>query len=320
MLITPTLRQIQAFLMVSRLGSFTRAAEELCLSQSALSQAINQLEHLLDARLLDRSKRRVTLTPAGRRFLSRAERAITELGMAINEVKEAAAADTGNITIACLSTVATGLLPGAVRAYKSRYPKVSVVIRDDDIEGIVRRVKDGEVDFAITCLFSDDRDIDFEPLIEDHFRFVCHRSHSLSGRERVRWDELSREDLVAMVRGSGVRTLIERKLPDDRVFRDALYEVSRIPSVLSIVENGDCVSVVPALSLARPGLEQTLYHCPIVEPDVRRSVGILTRKDQALSAIAAVFREILIEQLDISMLDSYPDIRLLRKPRERARA
>ena len=322
MLINVTLRQMQGFLMVARLGSFSRAANEMGMSQSALSQAIAQLEFLLDAKLLERTRRSVTLTPAGTKFLRRIERILSDVGSAIAELREEATMQDGKVAVACLSTVATGILPPAIRAFKRSYPRVSVTIRDDHVDGITEQVKARTVDFAVTCLFTDDPAVDFEPLIADRFRFVCRRDHPLAGRKVMRWQDLKHADFVAMTRGSGVRTLLERALSDHRVFDHALYEVSRVPSVLSIVEEGEGVSVLPALTLARPGADATLFHCPMVEPEVPRLVGIMTLRGTALSTVAAALRRAIIDSLEASMIDRYPDVRLVspRRCRTRARA
>jgi len=312
----PSIRQMQAYIAVARLGSFSRAASQLGLSQPALSQAIRQLEFLLQARLLERGKQAVRVTPAGEEFLQRAEGLLGQLDEAVVAVRRETEQDRGSVSVACLSTVATLLIPRVVRRFKARFPKVSISIRDEHVDGILDQVKAGEVDFAISCLFSDDADIAFEPVIHDRFRFVCHRGHPLAGRRSVQWSELRDVEIVTTTKGSGVRSLIERALPDAGVFDHALYEVSRIPSVLDIVEEGGLASVLPALTLAAVPPDGPLVHCPVLGPEVRRAVGFLCARDAPLSTLATRFRDCFLETLhDEGLLAGVPDVRLAPLPR-----
>lgn len=307
----PTIRQIQGFVAVARLRSFSRAARQLGLSQSALSQAIRQLESLIEAQLLQRGTRSVTMTPAGACFLDRAERLLDDLGDAVAAARRETLQDAGSVSVACLSTVATLLVPQVVRRFKARYAKVSISIRDEHVDGIIDQVKGGAVDFAITCLFSDDPDVEFQPIIHDRFRFVCHREHPLAGRKSVSWAQLRNVEIVTTTKGSGVRSLIERTLADDRVFDHALYEVSRIPSVLRIVEESRVASVLPALTLAAVERDGPLVHCPMTEPEVHRSVGFLAVRDRPLTTLAAKFQQCFWETLHgEGLLDGAPDVRL----------
>jgi DNA-binding transcriptional LysR family regulator len=307
----PTIRQIQGFVAVARLKSFSRAARQLGLSQSALSQAIRQLENLVAAQLLQRGTRSVTVTPAGESFLIRAERLLDDLNDAVATAQQETLQDSGSVSVACLSTVATLLVPPVVRRFKLKYPKVSISIRDENVDGIIDQVKAGQVDFAVTCLFTDDPDVEFQPIIHDRFRFVCHRDHPLAGRKSVSWAQLRTIDIVTTTKGSGVRSLIERALADDHVFDNALYEVSRVPSVLRIIEESGVASVLPALSLAPIGTVGPLVHCPMIGPEVHRSVGFLTVKDQPMSTLAAKFQQCFWETLhNDALLEGAPDVRL----------
>lgn len=314
----PTIRQINGLLTVARLGSFNRAAVELGVSQSALSQSIQQMEFLLDAKLLERGHRQVTMTPAGEKLVIRLERLMRDLNEAITELKHEVNEEAGSVSIACLSTVATLLMPETVKRFKRDYPQVSITIRDDNVDGILEQVKTGEVDFAITCLFQDDREINFRPLLRDRFRFICHKDHPYSDRSEVSWDELREISMVTTTKGSGISRLIERALPNTRVFREAAYEVSRVPSVLKIVEDGGVSSVLPALSLAAVSRRSSISHCAMVNPVVQREVGVLSLRRQAISVLAARFLDYLIEtmktdrriadQADIELLNNNADV------------
>ena len=312
MTIAPSVRQMQAIVAVARLGSFSRAAVELGMSQSALSQSIQQLEFLLDAKLLERRHRSVTMTASGEVFVLRVERVLRDLETAVKDVRHQARTDGGRVSVACLSTVATLFMPEAVQSFRKDYPHVSISIRDENVAGILDQVKSGAVDFAVTCLFSDDRDVDFSPVIRDRFRFVCHLDHPWVGRRAVRWKELREINLVAMSEATGVRQIIERRHPDGRVFEHAAYEVSRVPSLVQIVLDGSASSVLPALSLAtiRPG--ERAWHCRMIEPEIDREVGILTAHGAVLSTLAKQFLDHFVHVVATGNHTSHvPDIEIL---------
>jgi len=283
---------MHGLLAVARLGSFSRAAVELGLSQPALSQSIQQMEFLLDVQLLERRHRSITMTPAGEKLVIRLERIMRELSEAVEAARHEAQHDVGKVVVACLSTVATFLIPAAVKRFQTDYPNVRMSIRDENVAGIVEQVKSGEVDFAVTCLFQDDREVEFQPLIRDRFRFVCHKDHPFADRKSVAWCDLDEISLVTVGKATGVRRIIDRALPQGTALDRARYEVSRVPSVLEILEQGEMSSVLPALTLAPLRARSPLRHLPLTDPVVEREVGLLLSRDRALSTLAAKFRDV----------------------------
>jgi DNA-binding transcriptional LysR family regulator len=149
------------------------------------------------------------------------------------------------------------------------------------------------------------------PLIEDGIRMVCRHDHPLSTRSRVAWAELSAFDVVAMAQGTGLRRLIDRQLPGIDLFRNATYEIARVPSILDVVEQSDCVFVTPALMLAAPHIASRFHHRRLVDPSITRSIGLIVPRDAVLSATAEAFRQALIAHLRVIDPQIYPFVRLV---------
>jgi LysR family carnitine catabolism transcriptional activator len=314
MVIYPTMRHLEMFSTVARLRSFSRASEALNMSQSALSQAIAQMELLLAVPLFERTKRSVTITTAGEIFLLRSRQIMADFEAAITELKRGNDPQFGNVSIACLSTVAARILPAFVSIFRARYPGVRVRVYDDHPDGITARVKAGSVDMAFSCMFEHDAEVRFIPLIEDLLRVVCRKDHPLCALPVVTWDDLERFDVIALAAGSGIRTLIDRLLPKSRLFRDATYEVARVPSVLEIVEGSHSVSVIPALALASKQANKKFHHRAIDGPEIKREMGLIVRRSQALPAAAQAFQDMLIAHLGSYHAEPYPGVRILRPP------
>src|SRR5919202_6490375 len=125
-----SLRQVRAFVSVAHLGSFTRAASLLHLSQPALTVQIRRLEEALGVRLLDRNTRTVELTRVGRELAPVFQRILRELDSVVIDTRDLAAKRYGVVRIAALPSVAAGLLPDAIAAFHEANPRVTFVLKD----------------------------------------------------------------------------------------------------------------------------------------------------------------------------------------------
>lgn len=298
MSITPTLRQLEIFRTLGRARNFSRAAEALHMSQSALSQAVNQMEILIGTPLFLRTKRSVNITPAGQIFLVRVDAILNELNQALTELSKQSDPRNGRVDVACLSSVATRLLPRAVSSFRIAFPGAVIRIRDDDADGIISRVKSGAVDFAFSAMFEDDGGVEFEPAIQDVLHFVCRADHPLAQKEKIEWSDIASFDVVALAQGSGIRKLIDRQFPTGGVFAHSTYEVARIPSILEILEQSDCISVLPALALAYPDASRKFHHRPMRDPIIIRDIGFIL-PSKPLSATAQAFKITLKQSLEV---------------------
>ncbi len=311
MLIYLSLRQLEMFRTVARLKSFSRAAEALNISQSALSQAIIQTETMLGAQLFVRTKRSVATTPAAERFLPRVEQLLADYRDALIELQADDDPSRGRVSVACLASVATHVVLSAVQEFRRRYPQALVQVFDDHPDGIVERVKSGRVDMAVSCLFERDTDVQAIPLLQDRFYAVCRSDHPMATAQSVGWGELQQYDFVAMAKGTGVRSLIDNGLPIGTIHENVTYEVARVPSVLEIVGVTNSVSAVPALALESGGSVSHLTRIPLQEPEIWREISLIVRRGEELSASARAFRDVLVDILLKSSWQERPGIRIV---------
>jgi DNA-binding transcriptional LysR family regulator len=144
-----TLRQIRCFHVVSELGSFTRAAQRLRMTQPGLSLIVRELEKALEVRLLDRTTRQVELTAAGREFLGATLRVIHDLDDSIRNARELTNRKRGKLTVAAPPLLAATLLPVAIADYKRAYPGIDAAVLDVQTDEVIARVRSGEADCAI---------------------------------------------------------------------------------------------------------------------------------------------------------------------------
>ena len=149
-------RQLHCVVALARYGSFVAAAADLGLSQPALTRAIMRIEQTLGVRLFTRSTRRVALT-AGREFVPVAERLIADLDIGIQNMRTLGTRQRGRLVIASLMSVAYGLLPGIIAAYRTRHTGVDLELREGVLSAVTEDVRSGLADFGIGDLFALDR-------------------------------------------------------------------------------------------------------------------------------------------------------------------
>jgi LysR family transcriptional regulator, regulator of abg operon len=156
------LKTLQALICIEGVGSLRAAAQLIHLSQPALSVAIAQLEEELQAPLLLRTKRGVSLTPFGQAFMKHARLIVSESRKAQEEIAQMRGLWEGRVTFATSPAIALGPLPQAIASFAKEYPNVIVTVRDGLYPSVSPQLRDGTLDFALTAAHKHDMDTDLE--------------------------------------------------------------------------------------------------------------------------------------------------------------
>ena len=188
------LADIQAFAAVAELQSFRAAAESIHLSQPAFSRRIDKLEEALGVRLLDRTTRRVTLTAVGRDFARKTRVWLDDLDGMLMGLGDVAARRMGEVTIACVPSAVYYFLPQVVKRYHERFPKIRVKVHDASANEVLVAVAQGDADFGLNFIGSQEAEIEFKPVLAERFVAACRRDHVLARRKKVSWAELGQHD------------------------------------------------------------------------------------------------------------------------------
>lgn len=280
---------LKAFVAVAELASFRRAAELLHISQPALSRRVEKLEQALSLKLLERTTRKVELNAMGRVFLPRAQHVLAELEASLIGMTELNERLHGLVTIACIPSVVDTVVASAIHQIKKQFPRVRLRILDQPAADILLTVARSEVDFGIGYLGASEPDLDFEELASESFVLACRKDHPLATRSRISWSELAHQDCVTQAQGSGNRLLIDQALSNTVTQPHWVCEVQHVPSLLSLVRRGVGVGAVPQHAISGTDL----CGIPLVEPQVLRSIGLISRRGKALSAMAQEFQRAL---------------------------
>ncbi|MBK9443074.1 MAG: LysR family transcriptional regulator [Comamonadaceae bacterium] len=279
------LNDLLAFRAVAELGNFRKAAESVHISQPAFSRRIDKLEDALGARLLERTTRRVNLTTVGRDFDRQLRQILDALDTTLLGIRGVAATRMGEVTVACVPSAVNYFLSGVIAAYHQRFPKIRVRIMDDSANEVLTAVARGEADFGLNFVGSQESDVEFEPLLEEHFVAACRRDHPLAGQRQVTWLELAQYDYISAGKTSGNRLLLDQALAGVPGKPHSMYETKHGTTMIGLVEAGLGVAVVP--SMAMPAADHPLLvSVPLVDPVVKRKMGLIKRRSSVLTPAA----------------------------------
>lgn len=281
------LRHVRAFLKVSETRNFTRAANDLHLSQSALTVQIQQLEESLDVQLFDRNKRGVTLTAAGRDVLGPLQRLFNDARAIVDHTRSLSVASTGFVTIAALPTVCAGVLGELVQSFIVTHPGIRIQISDVVAERVREAVLKRQVDIGIGTRHGRDVDLRATPLFQDRLVVFVPAAHPLARRNAITLREANAFDLILPTRDSSVRETVEAIAHRERLALQTRYETNFMPTALAFVRAGLGIAILPE---SAAGQETTEFvRLPINNRFSSRQIELLQRRDLTLSPAAESF-------------------------------
>ncbi len=275
-------------------GSFSAAAEDLGISQPAVSAQIRSLEDRLGRRLLDRNGRRVTLTEAGQVLEGHARRMIeleAELERAIGEVGERIA---GRLVIGSSTGPGEVLLPRLLAAFRDAHPDVTVSLVVHDTQTICDRVLDGELELGIVGAARPHRGLAFAPFLRDELVVIAPPAHPLAARTALTLEELARQPLLMQQTGSGVRAVLEAGLRAAGIKPQELQvemELGLQQSVKAAVLAGLGITVISRLTVAAEVADGLLAAIPIEGHELARDFSTVRATGRTPTRLTAAFLE-----------------------------
>jgi DNA-binding transcriptional LysR family regulator len=271
-----SIEDLRAFVLVSEFGNFHRAAEDLALTQSALSRRLKKMEDVLGARLMDRTSRTIRLTAIGEEFLPTAKRMVREFERSVSNIHDVIQKRAGVVTMASVMTIAHNVLPQVIARFAESYPAVSVRVMDDVGPKVAEFVATGDAEFGIALDAEDRPNLEFRPLVEDPYMLACRTDHPLAEKKQVMWSDLSDHAYIRMGADAGNQRKLRSAIGDSGLLPTGTHEVAHIATLLSFLGMGLGVSAVPKLAIVqRPDL--ALVFRPLVDPVVSRTIGIISR-------------------------------------------
>ena len=285
------LRQLECFCAVARAGSFTRAAEELGMSQPSLSEQIHKLELALGGALFERFSRRIELTAPGSTLLPRA-RALLEEASALPQCLEAAREGLrGPLRVGAIPTILPYFLAPALRGFVERYPEIKLQLRESTTEELLQQVLDGTLDLAVVSLPVAETGVVMSELFQEPLCVAVPEGHELATQEKVQLRRLTNERLLILKGGHCLREESLAVCERARAQFEAQFEADQFASIFGLIRAGFGVSIVP--EMARRSAEG----CKLltIEPPAIRRVGYVRLERRYISKPIEVFTAYLRE-------------------------
>jgi len=259
----------------------TAAAEQLFISQSAVSQAINALEKYYQVRLFERYSRRLFVTPAGERFYSYAQHI---LGM-YEEIEKTmrGIGQNGPLRLGASVTVGAYVLPALVAAFKRLHPKIEIVVSEDNTSVIEGCLLSDKTDIGLVEGDISSDDIITQAFSDDELTLVCGVGHRLAGLATVTADDLEGEDFIIRESGSGTRKTFENVMNAHQIGFKPAWVCNNTDTIKEAVMAGLGISVLPWIAVQNEIAAERLIAKEVAGLSFRRTFTIAYHKDKYLT-------------------------------------
>jgi LysR family hydrogen peroxide-inducible transcriptional activator len=279
------LRQLECFCTVARLGSFTKAAEELGVAQSSLSEQIAKLEQGLASVLFERLARRIELTPAGEALLPRAQ-AMLQDAAALPQYLETVRTESGGVLrVGVIPTILPYFLAPRLREFVEKFPEIDLHLREAPTAELIKQIDDGMIDIAILSLPVDGNNLVMRELFREPIHLAVPDFHILATAEKVLLRRVSAERLLILKDGHCLRdetlTICDRA----RARFAAQFEADQFASIFELIRAGFGVSLVPEMA------RRAAVGCRLIsiEPKAVRRVGYVRLERRYVSRVMESF-------------------------------
>jgi DNA-binding transcriptional LysR family regulator len=276
-------RQLRAFVTVVRTGSFTAAARELFLSQSAISHSLRALEEDVGCRLLNRVNKKTILTPAGEHLLHHAERILGQMTVARDELARLNEWGRSKIRLGASTTACQYILPKVFTAFKESFPKCHITIEPGDTPELIDLLHNRQIDIAIALEPKHLEQLEYSGLFSDELNFVVSPDHPWAKRGHCTRAEIPTQNYIFYSKNSFTFRMVEKYFTEDDMVLNSVMELGSMEAIKEMVKLGMGVSVLASWLVRRDLAEGSLVALPLGRRKLKRNWGVLTWRSRTLS-------------------------------------
>jgi DNA-binding transcriptional LysR family regulator len=285
-------QQLEYFYVVAMLQHFTRAAEQLSISQPALSRSIGQLENELGVALFDRQGRSVILNSFGQSFFEHTSRILQEMKEAKRDVMSLQNPDYGDINLAFLKSLGISFIPRMVRTYLNLNPAVNFQLFQNSTENLIMQLKRGEIDLCISSHTETSPEIEWIPLWNEEMFIFVHLDHPFALKEHINLIEILNEKFVVLKQGYGSRAILDEMFIKLNRHPNISFEGEEVVSLLGFVAEDLGIALLPKIS----GMNMNgLAKLSIIDYKCERNIGLAWMKDKYLPPVVHKFKQFVID-------------------------
>jgi DNA-binding transcriptional LysR family regulator len=276
-------RQIRAFCVLARKASFTLAARELFLSQSAVSHSMRALEEDIGCRLFDRVGKKVLLTQAGEQLLQHAEKILEEMRLARESIEQLGKWGHGRLRIGASTTACQYILPSVLRQFKQQFNNSVLNIEPGDTPAALELIRKNRIDIAVGLQPEFEHQMEFTPLFTDELFFLVSANHPWAISGHVVRAEIPKQKFIFYNKGSYTFRLIEDYFRDEAMVLNTVIELGSMEAIKELVKLGLGVSVLAPWIAPAELAAKTMVALPLGKRKLRRTWGIFHWKGKRLS-------------------------------------
>lgn len=292
-----TLRQVEAFLAVARTLSFSRAAEQVHLSQPALSATIQRLEEEVGARLFDRDTRSVSLSVVGTQFVHIATDLLDHAGQSLAQIRGIVAGTRGRLAIAVAPAVAASVLPAILVRFKAEFPLIELRIHDALTNVCLEMVRRGEADVALAPTRPGGDDLEQRLLYRAPLVVLCADKHPLAHAPRLDWCNVIASDLIVRSSDSSLRQLLDGQYLQHGKVLSPAFEVEHIGTLVGLIKAGLGIAVLPAPILQAVNMNGLICRNFDTMPMPYWAISISTPRTRASAPATELFVRLCMEHV-----------------------
>jgi molybdate transport repressor ModE-like protein len=268
-------RQLRAFSTLARTGSFTQAARELHLSQSAVSHSMKALEREVGCRILDRLGKKAVLTQAGEQLLAHAERILAEMAQARSELGRLGKWGQSRLRLGASTTACQHILPAVLREFKESFPNCAITIEPGDTPEMIEALRAHKIDLALNLEPAASEQLGFRPMFTDELQFILSPQHPWAKAGRVTREEIARQHYILYKRKSYTSEMIESYFRQEEIVLFSQLDMGNMEAIKELVKIGLGVSILSPWTAKAELDEGSLVALPLGKRKLRRRWGIL---------------------------------------------
>ena len=282
-------RQLRAFSVLARTGSFTQTAHELHLTQSAISYAMKALEQDMGCRLLDRMGKTVVLTQAGEQLLVRVERVLEEMASARSELGRLGKWGSSRLRIGASTTACQHVLPAVLREFKESFPQCAISIQPGDTPENIAALRAHQIDLAVNLEPRRDEPLEFRPMFTDELQFILSPLHPWARAGKVQREEIARQQYILYGKGSYTFQMIEAYFREEKIVLHSLLDLGNMEAIKELVKLGLGISILAPWTARKEIEEKSLVALPLGRRKLKRRWGVLHWRGRRLSLAEETF-------------------------------
>lgn len=291
------LEYIKAFYFTAQLGSVTKAANALYLTQPAVSHSIQMLEKQFQIRLFIRTPKGVKLTKEGEVFYQHVNSAFSSLMTGEKTLRRLADFEIGTLNIAATETAIYNYLLPKIEKFKEMYPQVRINIAGSSTDETLRMLRAGDADIAFAVSpVPEQESFNMKPLQSFRDIFIAGRKFAYLEDRVMTLEEISRLPLVTVEKGTSARGHIDRWFEEEGILLDPDYSVRTSSTVLYFVEQNLAVGIIPTMFAREPIEKGTVFEVKAEREIPPREIMIIYHKEDQLTLLCRRFLEFLMDQ------------------------